>query len=125
MATCATCGVPLEPDAAACANCGRIVAAREQLPLALGGLFGILLTFVAWGFIVVVSLAILGGKCEARWPAKYVYIAILVGCLAALAAGIDAARRGYPARAVLFLIPAIGVLIPAAKCTLSVLDIHC
>ncbi len=75
--------------------------------------------------LVVFVLSILGGTCAARWAAKILFIAIILGCLAALAGGIDAARRGYPARAVIFLVPAIGVLVPAAACTASVFAATC
>ncbi len=124
MATCAKCGVPLEPGAAACANCGRIVSSREKTPLWQSWITGIMLMFALWILVGVGSLTTFGGGCNSRWPAIF-YTLVIVGCLAALAGGIAAARRGYPARAVVFLVPAIGVLVPAAACSTSVFAAHC
>jgi energy-converting hydrogenase Eha subunit H len=100
------------------------VQAGPQRPDDLGTLYGCLGAVVAlfvWFGAGALILASSHG-CQNFWLPRVYYLGTIVFCVAALWAGVRAARGGQPGIAVLLLAPAIVVLLPATACAVSALS---
>jgi hypothetical protein len=122
---CRSCGVEREAGTTACANCGAFITPK---PIGIGIFFGIILlggiAGVVLGIMFAVSVNALAFDAAAR-PSHRVAARILVGvgllcAFGALAYGIRLGVVGRGELALLLMSVAIGFLLPAAPCTLSV-----
>ena len=120
MPDCPHCAQPIPAGAPACPHCGKVTA-NEQLSGAAGGFFGCLGSIAALFLWVVVGGSVAGRSfvCTNLWLSAGYDVVTIVVCLAALWSAVRAARRGSVGLALVIVIPAIVVLLPATACAVN------
>jgi hypothetical protein len=93
------------------------------VPLFAGIVLGLIVGVALFFAYVVIGSALMryaGTGCAASWVMRGYFIVVVLGCLAAIVAGVRAGTRGNTGIAALIIISAVLILAPATLCSASV-----